>query len=182
MKNVASNTIKSKTLIRLKDVCVNKEHRVLLSCCPITAIPALKVGHTCTACLSNYWLRWCHNYTSGMFRHCPDRLRLLHGLQRAHWRRLWWVTHTYSLLWKKKQTKKLTNKKHSATCSTWRCLCRSDSYPPTHHPPPNTPHTPHPRTTHPPLSLILVWSCAVEETLNSNKASSLSFNKSRLHK
>ena len=49
MKNVASNTIKSKTLIRFKDVCVNKEHRVLLSYCRITAIPALKVGHTCTA-------------------------------------------------------------------------------------------------------------------------------------
>ena len=35
--------------IRFKDVCVNKEHRVLLSYGPITAIPALKVGHTCTA-------------------------------------------------------------------------------------------------------------------------------------
>ena len=50
---------------------------------------------------SIYWLRCYHNYTSRMFRHCPDRLRLLHWLQRAHCRRLRWVAHNYSLLWKK---------------------------------------------------------------------------------
>ena len=51
---------------------------------------------------SIYLLQCCHNYTSGMFRHCLDRLRLLHRLQRAHCRRLRWVAHNYSLLWKKK--------------------------------------------------------------------------------
>ena len=76
---------------------------------------------------SNYWLRCYHNYAYGIFRHCPDRLRLLHRLQRVRWWWLRWVTHTYSLLWKKTTT---TNKNHSATCSTWRSLYRSDNYPP----------------------------------------------------
>ena len=167
--------IKWKTLIRFKDVCVNKEHRVLLSYCPITAISALKVGHTCTASTATTDCGVATTTHLECSATAPTVCVCSTGYSgpTAGDCGGWHIPIVYC----GRKKKEKTNKKRSAICSTWRSLCRRDSKPP--NPPPHPTPT---RTTHPPLPLILVWSCAVEETLNYNKASAPSFNKPRLHK
>ena len=136
--------IKSKISFDSKTFALTKGQS-LLSYCPITAIPALKIGHTCTASTAT---TDCGNATTTHLECsattptvcvCSTGYSGSPGGDCGRW-------HIHIVYCgrrkRKKKKKKKTHKKHSAACSTWRSLCPSDSYPLS--PTPNHPSTPVP--------------------------------------